>query len=464
MGGNTMSDVVIRVKNVSKEYRLGTISHGTLYRDLQSGWAKFRGREDPNTRLGSGAPAPVNDPSGRFLALNDVSFDVDQGETLGIIGRNGAGKSTLLKILSRVTAPTTGSIRIRGRVASLLEVGTGFHPELSGRENIFLNGAILGMRKGEIEQKYDEIVKFSEIDRFIDTPVKRYSSGMYVRLAFAVAAHLEPEILIVDEVLAVGDAGFQKKCLGKMEDVAKGGRTVLFVSHNMGAIQSLCSRVILLEAGCISADGPAKQVVAHYMNTCLTKTELFSPKNNRDYADIVIEKAIFKNQHGQKSTTFGPFDDLYIEIYYHALKRISKPYFWVTVNSMSGILFGANMLFDDGRPEYIEDHGIITCIFPKISLLPNVYSVMFSIRDEKGTHHLMPAIELGNFYVEGTAEDLHMKGELADNFFNYFHSLIVPYAWRLPNGDLVSFNGYSDAISKPRIEPDEERINPSEEK
>ena len=439
-----MSDVVIRVENLCKEYRLGTISHGTLYRDIQSGWAKLRGTEDPNARIGAVNREQLNNTNDRFCALKDVTFDVRQGEIIGIIGRNGAGKSTLLKIISRVTAPTSGTIKIKGRVASLLEVGTGFHPELTGRENIFLNGAILGMHKGEIEQKFDEIVKFAEIDQFIDTPVKRYSSGMYVRLAFAVAAHLEPEILVVDEVLAVGDAGFQKKCMGKMGDISKEGRTVLFVSHNMGAIQNLCSRAILLNDGVNVADGNAKQIVTQYMDTVNKNSDLFTPKPNSEYKDIIIEKVFFKNNQGQVTTTFKPYDDLYIEIHYHALKRIPKPYFWIEIISSRADLFGANMLFDGARPEYIEDHGIITCIFQKISLIPRVYSIWFSIRDEKGTNHLIPAIEIGNFYVEGTAKDLNMKGELADNFFNDWHSMLVPYAWCLPNGEIVSFNGYCD--------------------
>jgi len=260
-----MSDVVLRVENLWKEYRLGKIGHGTLYRDLQSGWAKFLGVEDPNAKIGETNQNQMNRKSDRFWALQNISFDVRRGEVVGIIGRNGAGKSTLLKIISRVTAPTKGSVKIKGRVASLLEVGTGFHPELTGRENIFLNGAILGMRKGEIEQQFDEIVKFSEIEQFIDTPVKRYSSGMFVRLAFAVAAHLKPEILIVDEVLAVGDAQFQKKCLGKMEDVAQEGRTVLFVSHNMDAVRRLCSRGIFITSGEIRFDGPVEESLEQYL-------------------------------------------------------------------------------------------------------------------------------------------------------------------------------------------------------
>jgi len=281
---SNMSSVVIRVENLSKEYRLGTISHGTLYRDLQSGWAKFRGNEDPNARIGSINREQLNSINDRFCALKDVSFDVRQGEIIGIIGRNGAGKSTLLKIISRVTAPTSGTIKIKGRVASLLEVGTGFHPELTGRENIFLNGAILGMQTGEIEQKFDEIVNFSEINKFIDTPVKRYSSGMYVRLAFAVAAHLDPDILVVDEVLAVGDAQFQDKCLGKMKDVSKGGRTVLFVSHQMSAVENLCSRVLLIDTGKIAADGPTREIIPKYLQKFKTDAIAgdFADRNDRE--------------------------------------------------------------------------------------------------------------------------------------------------------------------------------------
>jgi lipopolysaccharide transport system ATP-binding protein len=242
---------VISVENVSKRYRLGLIGGGTLSADLERWWARVRGKPDPllkacperKRRIGQ---EDHSNRQGEYIwALRDVSFEVQQGEVLGIIGRNGAGKSTLLKILSRVTAPISGQVKVKGRVASLLEVGTGFHPELTGRENIYLNGAILGMKKAEIDRKFDEIVAFAEIEKFMDTPVKRYSSGMYVRLAFAVAAHLEPEILLVDEVLAVGDAAFQKKCLGKMGDVAREGRTVLFVSHNMGVIREIALRALV---------------------------------------------------------------------------------------------------------------------------------------------------------------------------------------------------------------------------
>ncbi len=255
--------IAIKAEGISKEYRLGIINHGMLYRDMQSWVARKLGRPDPHAKIGA---KRFDHGPDRFWALEKVSFDIEQGDRVGLIGRNGAGKSTLLKILSRITAPTEGSIKVKGRVASLLEVGTGFHPELTGRENVFLNGAILGMKRREVAKKFDEIVAFSEIEKFIDTPVKRYSSGMYVRLAFAVAAHLDSEILLADEVLAVGDAAFQKKCLYKMEDVSKKeGRTVVFVSHNMGSVSSLCLNAMLLSSGHLVLHDTIDCVVAQYL-------------------------------------------------------------------------------------------------------------------------------------------------------------------------------------------------------
>jgi len=259
-----MTDTAIKIEDISKLYQLGTVSTQTMYGDLHRWWAGMRGKEDPFQKIGTANT--LNSRDGEFVwALKDITFEVKQGEVIGIIGKNGAGKSTLLKILSRVTAPTSGQITVNGRIASLLEVGTGFHPELTGRENIFLNGAILGMTKSEIRGKFDEIVEFSGIEKYIDTPVKRYSSGMYVRLAFAVAAHLEPEILIVDEVLAVGDTIFQKKCIDKMINISSEGRTILFVSHNLSALKALCKTAILLKNGTIEvAKNNIDTVIEHY--------------------------------------------------------------------------------------------------------------------------------------------------------------------------------------------------------
>lgn len=263
-----MSRKAIEVHQLSKAYQIGEFTTGTLSKDLERWWiTRVRGKEDPFLKVGETNQRDKRGDSNVVWSLRDINFSVDQGEAVGIIGKNGAGKSTLLKLLSRVTAPTAGKIKVKGRIASLLEVGTGFHPELTGRENIYLNGAILGMRKREISRKLEEIVDFSGVERYIDTPVKRYSSGMYVRLAFAVAAHLESEILIVDEVLAVGDADFQKKCLGKMGEVSKGeGRTILFVSHNMASVKALCSRAILLTDGRISMNRDTSSVIKSYLN------------------------------------------------------------------------------------------------------------------------------------------------------------------------------------------------------
>jgi lipopolysaccharide transport system ATP-binding protein len=281
-----MSDIVLEIDNISKLYRLGTVGTGTLSHDLRRWWHTARGKEDPYLKIGEENTRDTKGDSEYIWALKGVSFEVKRGEVLGIIGKNGAGKSTLLKILSRITTPTTGEYKIKGRVASLLEVGTGFHGELTGRENIFLNGAILGMTKNEIKKKFDQIVAFSGIERYIDTPVKRYSSGMTVRLAFAVAAHLEPEILIIDEVLAVGDAEFQKKCLGKMKDVAGEGRTILFVSHNMTAVKSLCSKSIHLLNGEITFIGDTVEAISRYIGN----------SNNSSNQSITFNSGDFKNK------------------------------------------------------------------------------------------------------------------------------------------------------------------------
>lgn len=319
---------VISVEKLSKVYRLGQIGTGTFSRDLNMWWAKARGKPNPFLRIGE---TDHGNRDGQDLwALNDVSFTVKQGEVLGIIGKNGAGKSTLLKILSRVTAPTSGRVRVKGRIASLLEVGTGFHPELTGRENIYLNGAILGMSRGEIDRKFDEIVDFSGVEKFIDTPVKRYSSGMYVRLAFAVAAHLEPEILLVDEVLAVGDAEFQKKCLGKMGKIAKEGRTVLFVSHNMAAVSDLTRRCLWLEGGSVLDDGKTDEMVNRYLEQSLT----WSTKEG--YADLTDltrypisgQRSRFVwiriiNADGKQSSTFVEQEPITIKIGFSVVKPVS---------------------------------------------------------------------------------------------------------------------------------------------
>lgn len=325
--------VVISVENVSKQYRLGEVGTGTLSHDVNRWWHKVRGKEDPYLKVGESNDRSKKGESDYSWALKNVSFEVKQGEVLGIIGRNGAGKSTLLKILSRVTTPTTGQIKAKGRIASLLEVGTGFHPELSGRENIFLNGAILGMRKSEIASKFDEMVEFSGCERYIDTPVKRYSSGMYVRLAFAVAAHLEPEILIIDEVLAVGDAEFQKKCLGKMKDVAGEGRTVLFVSHNMASMKNLCSRAIILESGKVAMAVTVESAISEYYKSLDQKREYEAAGlaqiqfevNNKALMRLLAARAI--DDQGNVLSTAIPYEGkIFVEIDYEVIEPVPDAY------------------------------------------------------------------------------------------------------------------------------------------
>ncbi|MBS5979443.1 MAG: ABC transporter ATP-binding protein [Dysgonomonas mossii] len=293
-----MSDIAIKFENISKQYRLGLVGTGTIAHDLNRWWHVVRGKDDPYLKIGE-----VNDRSAKanskyIWALKDITFDVKQGEVLGIIGKNGAGKSTLLKILSRVTSPSTGSIRAKGRIASLLEVGTGFHPEMTGRENIFMNGSIMGMTKAEIKRKLDEIVDFAGVEKYIDTPVKRYSSGMTVRLGFAIAAHLEPEILVVDEVLAVGDAEFQKKAIGKMQDVSKGdGRTVLFVSHNLDTVKKLCTKAILLKDGTLYKSGNVNTILDAYITEGKNVSEVNFNKQIEE--NLIVESAYITNEKNE---------------------------------------------------------------------------------------------------------------------------------------------------------------------
>jgi ABC-type polysaccharide/polyol phosphate transport system, ATPase component len=353
-----MSDTVIKVENISKFYQLGLINHGTLAKDLQGWWAKIRGKEDPNSQVSLLNSQNNNAGSDFIYALKDVSFDVKQGEVLGIIGANGAGKSTLLKILSRVTSPTSGCIKIKGRIGSLLEVGTGFHPELTGRENIYLNGAILGMRKHEIDKKLDEIIDFSGVEKFIDTPVKRYSSGMYVRLAFAVAAHLDPEILVVDEVLAVGDAEFQKKALGKMQDVSRGeGRTVLFVSHNMAAVRQLCKKAVVLDNGQIVMSGQTDEAVDCYLkSTQMEKTsnyfvvtDEYRDKGHAQDVSFVSFKLL------KKDLCYSCNEPITIQIKLHANKDCKDCHINCTIWNAEKQPVGSVVSFDGFKIEKDED-------------------------------------------------------------------------------------------------------------
>ncbi|WP_169301435.1 ABC transporter ATP-binding protein [Pontimicrobium aquaticum] len=304
-----MKDIILKAENISKQYRLGLVGTGTISHDLNRWWHKVRGKDDPFLKVGEVNDRSIKGESDYVWALKDINFEVKHGEVLGIIGKNGAGKSTLLKILSRVTSPTTGEIKTKGRIASLLEVGTGFHPEMTGRENIYLNGAILGMTKAEIRSKIDEIIDFSGCERYIDTPVKRYSSGMTVRLAFAVAAHLEPDILVVDEVLAVGDAEFQKKAIGKMQDISKGeGRTVLFVSHNMAAVKSLCTRAIVLENGETTFNGGVEAAIDYYLQGSKNDFSIIDFKDRKGNGLVKLKTVnVFGFNEDCKPQTGKPF-------------------------------------------------------------------------------------------------------------------------------------------------------------
>ncbi len=318
---------IFKAENISKQYRLGLVGTGTLNDDFKRWWYRIQGKEDPFLKVGAVNDRGATANEDYVWALRDINFEVNHGEVLGIIGKNGAGKSTLLKILSRVTSPTTGSIKTRGRIASLLEIGTGFHGELTGRENIFLNGAVLGMSKTEIKSKLDEIIAFSGCEMYIDTPVKRYSSGMTVRLGFAVAAHLEPEILVIDEVLAVGDAEFQKKAIGKMQDLSTGeGRTVLFVSHNMGSIKSLCSRGLVLSKGNLSFEGKVSDCIDYYMNQDINEisTGIINFENEiLGDDDIRLLEFSVSDVEGRIRTTFSQSEEIVVRLRFEAYKNLS---------------------------------------------------------------------------------------------------------------------------------------------
>jgi lipopolysaccharide transport system ATP-binding protein len=368
-----MSDIAIKAENLSKLYQIGNRESYKALRDVLSDaiYTPFRWLKTPNPKLRT-------PNSNHIWALKDISFEVKKGEVVGIIGRNGAGKSTLLRILSRITEPTEGYVKIYGRVGSLLEVGTGFHPELTGRENIYLNGAILGMGKADISRKFDEIVAFAEVEKFIDTPVKHYSSGMYMRLAFSVAAHLEPEVLLVDEVLAVGDVGFQEKCLGKMESVASGGRTVLFVSHNMASVSALCSRVYFLHKGSILASGQPKNVIEEYLNEikpmsgiCLRERTDRHGNGRLQFAEMVIRDDV-----GDPIDTAVSGQDIAVKIAYISSEATPLRNVSISVGFYSALgqfLFYCGNEMTGNPFRSIPPKGEITCSIPRLPLSPGRY-------------------------------------------------------------------------------------------
>jgi lipopolysaccharide transport system ATP-binding protein len=414
-----MSQLAIKAENISKQYRLGKVGTGTLSHDLNRLWYKVRGLEDPYIKIGEANDRSSKGDSEYVWSLRDINFEIEQGDAVGIIGRNGAGKSTLLKLLSKVTKPTTGGFKVNGRIASLLEVGTGFNPEMSGRENIYLNGAILGMRRAEITRKLDEIIDFSGVERYIDTPVKRYSSGMYVRLAFAVAAHLESEILIVDEVLAVGDAEFQKKCLGKMNDVSKGeGRTVLFVSHNMAAIQNLCKKGMLLEQGMLIDSGNIERVVDSYMVlNSKDVTNIYTPDVNLPL-EVLDFKIINSKQNQINKIISGQYLEFVIEYQNFTQEEVSLAIGIYDLNDVPLVLCNSKFI-----GTYFEEKGKQTArlIIEKFPLLAGSYYLNLEIKGTKNERRHISKfthidVENGDFYKTGQVPDWK-KGILID--FNW---------------------------------------------
>jgi lipopolysaccharide transport system ATP-binding protein len=424
-----MSNPVIAVENLSKSYRLGQIGTGTLTDDLSVWIARMRGKPNPLLRIGQ---EDHGNRDGEILwALKDVSFQVEQGEVLGIIGRNGAGKSTLLKILSRVTAPSSGCVKVKGRIASLLEVGTGFHPDLTGRENIYLNGAILGMTKEEVNRKFDEIVAFAEIEKFIDTPVKRYSSGMYVRLAFAVAAHLNPEILIVDEVLAVGDSEFQKKCLGKMEDVSHQGRTVIFVSHNMDSIEHLCLQCLWLEKGTIHSYGKTNTIVNEYLSSTLPKSDLSlnwsirKGTQNFYYSNLKI----IRNNDLLQSREFKTGDSIRCLLLLHSDKDYSRVFVGLQiVDSHSNIVFSFNSQERGFRYDIQKGVNSIALVIPFLPLLPGTYYINLVA--------LLPDKRISDEINMADSFNVHPTDHYASGhpFLSEHGRIFIDYSWESLNG------------------------------
>lgn len=404
-----MSDIAIKFEEVSKHYRLGVVGTGTLSHDLNRWWHQIRGKEDPYLKVGE-----INDRSSKATseyvwALRDISFEVKQGDVVGIIGRNGAGKSTLLKLLSRVTAPTTGMIKAKGRIGSLLEVGTGFHPELTGRENIYMNGSIMGMTKAEITRKLDEIIDFAGIEKYIDTPVKRYSSGMTVRLGFAVAAHLEPEILVVDEVLAVGDAEFQKKAIGKMQDVSRGeGRTVLFVSHNMTAVENLCTRGVVLQNGTVVYKGSVGDSIDLYLKEQTLRSSLALDDLKRGGDGVLrIVNVSFLDHEGNSNANFLVGESISIKVDYVATDSFfsqKNSRIDVGINNQYGnrVAWLSTYIFMDK----IDKTDSVTFKIDKLNILEGIYNINIYVSTSLGvsdhiTNVLSFNLLFGDYYKTG---------------------------------------------------------------
>jgi len=412
--------VVIKVEGLSKCYRLGDISRKMLYEDLQRRWARFRGKQDPFSFIND--PKAAQRAEAREVwALQDVDMEVRDGDVVGIIGRNGSGKSTLLKILSKITAPTKGRALVKGRVASLLEVGTGFHGELSGRENVYMNAAILGMTKQEIDRKFDQIVDFSGVEKFIDTPVKRYSSGMTVRLAFAVAAHLDPEILIIDEVLAVGDAAFQKKCLGRMSEVAREGRTILFVSHQVAAVENLCTRGVVLENGKVKFTGAQSDAISYYVGSFTQQSSSLRERTDRQgNGQIRIVNIEFRDPDGRTLTTVQSGRDVDVYLFFeNDTPAVERPALWVHIQVKSGldvpVFSQSNLMTGESFEPLLPERGAFVCRLRKLPLPSSLFRLNYIVNNAPVGGTLLDrmdnAVELpvegGDFFGSGQIPDAH---------------------------------------------------------
>ena len=400
-----MKELAIRVENVSKEYRLGAIGGATLKGEIQSKMAKLMKKEDPNLKIGEKA----HGKNERFLALNDLSFDVQKGEAIGILGHNGAGKSTILKLICRVTAPTTGNIYMNGRITSMLEVGTGFHPELTGRENVYLNGAILGMTKAEIDKKFDEIVEFSEVGQFIDTPVKRYSSGMKVKLAFSVASHLDSEIMIMDEVLAVGDVNFQNKCIGRMKQVAeKEGRTILYVSHNMQTVKRLCNRCIVLSNGSKIFDGDTSDAIAIYMQDDMHNRTVFDTSEIKRTPNCNLRHKINRLEIYNDSNHICYGESFMFCMRWYCSNILDRIKMKIVLSSIDGDSVG---IIHCGELTHVEGDNETRFLFDTRYLVPGRYKTSFKlfIDDENGNGEYYDQCAGIVFSVEHSEESIHLK-------------------------------------------------------
>jgi lipopolysaccharide transport system ATP-binding protein len=412
-------DIILKVENISKQYRLGTVGTGTLSHDLNRWWHAVRGKEDPYLKVGETNDRSSKGTSEYVWALQHINFEVERGEVLGIVGKNGAGKSTLLKILSKVTAPTTGVIKSRGRIASLLEVGTGFNPELTGRENIYLNGAILGMTKKEITSKLDEIIAFSGCERYVDTPTKRYSSGMTVRLAFAVAAFLEPEILVVDEVLAVGDAEFQKKAIGKMQDISReGGRTVLFVSHNMAAVRSLCTRGILMEQGQIKFNGAIDEVIDLYLESASNENSLASYRNSTSQKSTYVSSIeLFSAEGKVMNKAFLMGDRIQLKMFVKNNQVLKNLLSSVLIKTITGTRVCA-IRTKEMLNERLVANGDFCLTIDNINenLMPGIYTLTFSLGNDSDTFEIIE--DCMNFEI--VANDVYNTSKIPKGNFVIF--------------------------------------------